>query len=235
MPRLAFSTDPFIEQLGSLNVFLPRRDAVLMHLAHPLMRRALSVLARRRYPGDHQVSRWTVRRGAVPDDADAVVLVSIEELAVNELRETFHRWIRTLVFPVRNGELGDPRAQLDADGAAARRSEDERYRQRQGEVSALIAQSTITRLEREIEELNLRAAQGVLFDGAGRVAAIEQSIEEKREEIRRRRQHYVEIRDQLQHERTRLIDYLLPKRFAMTGEARVFPVTAEVRLPERPR
>ena len=35
MPRLAFSTDPFIEQLGSLNVFLPRRDAVLMHLAHP--------------------------------------------------------------------------------------------------------------------------------------------------------------------------------------------------------
>ena len=285
MPRLAFSTDPFIEQLGSLNVFLPRRDAVLMHLAHPLMRRALSVLARRRYPGDHQVSRWTVRRGAVPDHADAVLLVSIEELAVNELRETFHRWIRTLVFPIKNGELGDPRAhvpaqelratqevqapedrqraaeiledvdrdvrrwlhrhsatltnslraQLDADGAATRQREDERYRQRQGEVSALIEHSTITRLEREIEELNLRAAQGVLFDGAGRVAAIEQSIEEKREEIRRRRQHYVEIRDQLQHERTRILEYLLPKRFAMAGEARAFPVTVEIRLPERPR
>ena len=127
------------------------------------------------------------------------------------------------------------RAQLDADGAAARQREDERYRQRQGEVSALIEHSTITRLEREIEELNLRAAQGVLFDGAGRVAAIEQSIEEKREEIRRRRQHYVEIRDQLQHERTRILEYLLPKRFAMTGEARVFPVTVEIRLPERPR
>ena len=285
MPRLAFSTDPFIEQLGSLHVFLPRRDAVLMHLAHPLMQRALGVLARRRYPGDHQVSRWTVRRGAVPEDADAVLLVSIEELAVNELRETFHRWIRTLVFPVKNGDLGDPsahvpahelrttqeaqapedrrrageimedvdrdvrrwlrrhsaaltdslRAQLNADGAAARRREDERYRQRQGEVSALIEQSTIARLEREIEDLNLRAAQGVLFQEAGRLASIEQSIDEKREEIRRRREHYVEIRDQLQRERTRIIEYLLPKRFAMAGEAQVFPVTVEVRLPERPR
>ena len=126
------------------------------------------------------------------------------------------------------------RAQLDADGAAARQREDERYRQRQGEVSALIEQSTIARLEREIEELNVRAAQGVLFDEADRLASIEQSIDEKREEIRRRREHYVEIRDQLQRERTRIIEYLLPKRFAMAGEAQVFPVTVEVRLPERP-
>ena len=101
-------------------------------------------------------------------------------------------------------------------------------------MSALIEQSTITRLEREIEELSLRAAQGVLFDEAGRLASIEQSIQEKREEIRRRREHYVEIRDQLQRERTRIVEYLLPKRFAMAGEAQVFPVTVEVRLPERP-
>ena len=115
------------------------------------------------------------------------------------------------------------------------RREDERYRQRQGEVSALIEHSTITRLEREIEDLNLRAAQGVLFHEAGHLASIEQSIEEKREEIKRRREHYVEIREQLQHERARIIEYLLPKRFAMAGEARVFPVTVEIRLPERPR
>ena len=87
MPRLAFSTEPFIEQLGHLRVFLPRADAVLMHLAHPLMQRALGVLARRRYPGaGGEVSRWTVRRGGVPDEAEAIVLLSIEELGVNELR-----------------------------------------------------------------------------------------------------------------------------------------------------
>ena len=90
MPRLAFSTEPFIERLGRLSVFRPRQDALLVHLAHPLMQRALGVLTRSRYPGaGSEISRWTVRLGQVPDGADAVVLLSIEEIGVNELRETF--------------------------------------------------------------------------------------------------------------------------------------------------
>ena len=283
MPKLAFGAEPFIEQLGTLDVFRPRRDAVLMHLAHPLMQRALAVLARRRYPGDNQVSRWTVRQGEVPEGADALLFLSIEELAVNELRETFHRWTRTVAFPVQDGVLGGELAhqpaqvlrgaaemqnrddrqrageilddvaadlrtwlrryrrdlseslctQLRVDGDRVRQREDERYRQRRGEVSMLIEHSTVTRLTREIEDLNLKAAQGELFDQAGRLAAIERSIEEKQEEINRRRQHYEEIREQLQHERTRILDHLLPKRFAMTSEAQVFPVAVEIRLPQR--
>ena len=285
MRMLAFGTEPFIEQLGPLTIFRPRQDAVLMHLAHPLIQRALAVLARRRYPGDNQVSRWTVRHGVVPDDADALLYLSIEEVAVNELRETFHRWVRTVAFPVKDGELGtelahqpahhlrgadEPqngverqragdilddvdadlrrwlrryggslseslRHQLEVDGDQVRRREEERYRQRQGEVSTLIEQSSIERLTREIEELNRRGAQGELFDEAGRLAAIEQSIEEKKEEIARRRQHYEEIREQLQHERRRILDQLLPKRFAMASVARIFPVAVEIRLPEQPR
>jgi hypothetical protein len=31
-------------------------------------------------------------------------------MAVNELRETFHHWVRTAVLPVRQGALGDPLA-----------------------------------------------------------------------------------------------------------------------------
>ena len=108
VPQLAFSAEPFIQRLGNLSVFLTRRDALLMHLAHPLMRRALGVLARRRYPGELQVSRWTVRRGEVPTGAEAAVLFSVEELAVNALRETFHCWLRTTAFPVRRGHLGEP-------------------------------------------------------------------------------------------------------------------------------
>ena len=281
--KLAFSTEPFIQRLGALSVFRPRRDAVLMHLAHPLIQRALAVLARCRYPGDNQVSRWTVRRGEVPEHADALLFLSIEELAVNELRETFHRWTRTVVFPVQDGALGRPlthrppqalraaqaaetrderqragdllaevdadlrrwlrryagdlsaalRARLRDDGAGVRRREDERYRQRQGEVSALIEESTVARLTREIEDLNLRAAQGELFGQEERRAAIGQSIEEKREEISRRRRHYEEIREQLQHERARLLDHLLPRRFTMASAARVFPIAVEIRLPER--
>ena len=283
MPRLAFSTEPFIEQLGHLRVFLPRADAVLMHLAHPMMQRALGVLARRRYPGaGGEVSRWTVRRGGVPDEAEAIVLLSIEELGVNELRETFHRWVRTLALPVRDGVLGEPlahapartlrgarethdpedrerageiledagpglrewlrgykvalterlRRRLESDGEAARRREDERYRQRQGEVSALIEQSTMARLAREIGQLAQRRRQGQLFDESERLAEIERSIEEKEEELGRRRHHYEEIREQLQRERTRILERLLPARFALAGSPQVFPVAVEVRLPE---
>ena len=284
MPRLAFSPEPFIERLGRLSVFQPRHDALLMHLAHPMMQRALGMLTRRRYPGGpSEVSRWTVRRGDVPDGADAVVLLSIEELGVNELRETFHRWVRTVALPVRDGETGDPlphvparsrrgacevddpdqrerageiidevnaglrtwlrgyrdeltrrlASQLRVDGEAARRREDERYRQRQGEVSALIERSTLARLTREIEQLRERGRQGQLFDEADRLAEMERSVEDKQEELARRQHHYEEIRRQLQRERTRILEYLLPARFAMAGDAQAFPVALEVRLRER--
>ena len=281
MPRLAFSTEPFIERLGPLSVFRPRQDALLVHLAHPLMQRALGVLTRSRYPGANETSRWTVRSGPVPAGADAVILLSIEELGVNELRETFHRWVRTLALPVRDGLAGDPlphvpalalrgarctddprereragdifddaradlqawlrryrndlterlRRQLRADGEAARTREEERYRQRQGEVSALIEQSTVARLTREIEDLTRKTSQRRLFDEDERLAALEHSIEEKQDELARRRRHYEEIRDQLQRERKRMLDHLLPARFALAGQAQVFPVAVEIRLP----
>ena len=282
MPKLAFSTDLFMERLGRLEVFLPRRDALLMHLAHPLVQRGLSTLARRRYPGEAQVSRWTVRLGDVPTNADALILLSVEELAVNELRETFHRWVRTVTFPVRDGELGEPlphapavgqrhangetapphrdiaadalmdtarslqgwiqtyseelteslKNQLVVDHNTARQREDERYRQRQGELSALIEQSTLDRLEREIAELQHKQSQGQLFDEAEELARINQSIDARREEIERRRYHYEEIREQLRRERTRILDHLLPGRHALAGSAQVFPVAIEIRLPE---
>ncbi len=284
MPRLAFSTEPFIERLGRLSVFRPRQDALLVHLAHPLMQRALGVLTRSRYPGRNETgtSRWTVRLGPVPAGTDAVILLSVEELGVNELRETFHRWVRTLALPVRDGVPGEPlphapaqtlrdalgtddpaararagdifddaraglqkwlrryrddlterlRRQLHVDGEAARIREDERYRQRQGEVSALIEQSTAARLARELEDLTEKSRQRGLFDEDDRLAALERSIEEKQEELARRRRHYEEIREQLQRERERILDHLLPKRFTLAGQAQVFPVAVEVRLPQ---
>ena len=126
MPRLAFSTEPFIERLGPLSVFRPRQDALLVHLAHPLMQRALGVLTRSRYPGANETSRWTVRSGPVPAGADAVILLSIEELGVNELRETFHRWVRTLALPVRDGLAGDPLPHVPALALRGARYTDDR-------------------------------------------------------------------------------------------------------------
>ena len=278
VPRLAFNPASFVQRTGRLEVFLPPPDAALMHLAHPLMRRALGVLDRRRYPGENQVSRWTVRRGGLPAGADAAILLSVEELAVNELRETFHNTVRTVAFPVCNDILGDPlptagpllqnvsppeeddnarasslldnvqahlrdwlhrhqdwltqrlRDQLRTDGEAARRREDERYRQRGGEISALIERSTAARLKEELAQLVERRRQGQLFDEDERLADIERSIEAKEAELRRRRLHWDDLRSQLEHERQRMLEHLLPKRFALAGEAQVFPVVVEVRL-----
>ncbi len=290
--RLAFRIDPFLARIGERLVFKPKPDVLLMHLSHPMLQRALSVLTRRRFPGGgDDVSRWTVRVGGVPDGADALILLSVEELAVNDLRETFHHWVRTIAFPVSKGRLGrmlphepagsaarrfargvalhpvqpshavararaildevepalkafvtdhaqslteDVKTQLDHEGARARQQEEERYKSRQGEVSALIAETTLAKLEREVSELQIKRRQGLLFDQDARLDVLERSIDEKQAEIQRRRHHYEEVRDQLERERERILKYLLPKRYALAGAAQVFPVAIEIRLPGGP-
>jgi superfamily II DNA or RNA helicase len=279
--QVAFSADPFMEDIGGRFVFSPRPDVLMMHLSHPMLQKALSTLTRRRFPGSGDtVSRWAVRRGEVPSGVDALLLLSIEELAINELREGFHHWVRTLAFPVRSGDLQAPLAhrpardwrihsglnrddhnharellldvepalrdflathaaaltanlseQLTLDGKRAREQEEERYRSRQGEVSTLIEESTLAKLEREIEALRIERTQGQLFAEAERFEQIARSIEEKQEEIARRRRHYEEVRGQLERERERILKRVLPARHAMAGSAQVFPVSIEVRLP----
>jgi len=279
---LAFSPGPFLQQIGERRIFAPRPDVLLMHLSHPMLQRALSALTRRRFPGGgEEVSRWTVRQGSVPPDTEALILFSIEELAINDLRETFHHWVRTLLFPFRNGTLGKPlahrpardlrctaavnddrlydqardlidevtpdlkrflsdytktltaelRMQLETTGIQARRQEEARYRSRQGEVSTLIAENTLGKLEREIEKLKMERRQGLLFDEEARIDAIDRSIEERQAEIARRTRHYEEVRIQLEKERERIVRYLLPRRHAMSTTAQVFPVAIEVWLP----
>ena len=289
LPAFAFESEPFMESVGDLRVFRSRRDLQLAHLAHPLVRRALSALARYRYPGTGAgVSRWTARRGGVTEElapgAAAVVLVSVEEFAVNRLRETFHRWVRTLAFPVRGGELGeslpgsvaqeivaaagesDPADReratdlfeelvpllkrrlkthryevseeierlLKADREAAEKRETERYRKRFGELNSHIQSRTMGRLEREIEALDRKRQQGLLFDADRHLADLVRSKEEKQRELRRMQEDAENLRRQLRAERERILE-LLPQRYSVGGEVQAFPVAVEVRLPERPR
>ena len=281
LPSLAFSADPFIEDIDGRPIFRPRNDTQMVHLGHPMMSKAVSVLTRRRFPGAHAVSRWCTRRGDVPDGADALIVLHLEELAVNELRETFHHWIRTLAIPVKDGELlstlrhapalqlrgdtisTDPalsdRAsevlddvepdlqdlvkqqrmeltqqllkQLEVDGQQARREEQERYRSRQAEVSSLIAENSLDKLEKDIARLKAERQQGRLFENQAIFDDLDRSIDLKQDELERRRLHYEEVREQLARERERILTRLLPKRYALQGEAQVFPVAVEVRFP----
>jgi len=110
MPRLAFDPAVFIEVRDGRPVFRPKKNTRLMHLAHPLYRQTLTALSRLRFDAsqgtDDSLSRWTVRQADLPADCDALVLVTVEELVVNKLREPFHHWVRTLRFPVRGRALG---------------------------------------------------------------------------------------------------------------------------------
>lgn len=280
--RLAFDASPFLENIGGRMVFGPKPDIQWAHLSHPIMQHSISTLIRRRFPGTGEaVSRWTVRRAALPADVEALILLSVEELAVNDLRETFHHWVRTIAFPLVRGRLGAPmphvpvnddgtlhatydradhetardlaadherdlkrwieqhgdqltsdlRAQLAATGKVARADEEQRYRSRLAEVSTLIEETTIAKLEREIEALKVERAQGLLFDQSKRLDEIDRSIEEKREEMARRVRNHEEVRAQLDKERDRILKNLLPKRHSMAGAVQVFPVSIEVRLP----
>ncbi len=101
IPKLTFSPKPFMVPSGERTVFRPRPDTVMLHLAHPLMQRATGRLTRHRFPGPNAVSRWSVRHGDIPAGCEALILLHLEELAVNQLRETFHHWIGTFLLPVR--------------------------------------------------------------------------------------------------------------------------------------
>lgn len=285
LPALVFDASYFIRTIGGRPVYRSARDTALLHLAHPLFQRALATFARSRFEGaSDAASRWTLRRAPVPAGVDALLLLTVEERAVNELRESFHHWVHTLVIPIRDGELGEPlphvaamslrdsrqipsdndietagdlwldvaggvkkviaerakqltttlRAALERDRIAAQQREQERFTSRQGELSSLIQQQTLARLEREIETLHRERQQGSLFDNEDRLATLSQSLAQKEAEVARRRARYEELRTQLSRERQRVLEILIPNRYRLRGEAQVFPVAVEIRLPESP-
>jgi hypothetical protein len=120
---------------------------------------------------------------------------------------------------------------LKKDGEAARIDEDKKYRSRQGEISELVKQNTLAKLEKEVEKLKIQRKQGILFENQSYFDELDRSIEMKEEELKRRHYHYEEVQKQLTRERERVIKYLLPKRYALHGEAQVLPLAIEIRFP----
>ncbi|HOU55260.1 MAG TPA: DISARM system SNF2-like helicase DrmD [Myxococcota bacterium] len=283
LPGIVFDPRIFVKVLSGRPVFRPARDTVLLHLGHPLFRQALGLFARARFPGGHPggaASRWTVRLGEVPPVADALVLLTVEELAVNKLREPFHHWVRTIRLPVIGGRLKDALPEMppaddhpredpvenaivrqaadlwnevepDLPGLLERMTEEakrrieallaiaerralaaerERFRHRINEVERAMQETTLQRIERERDRLLADMRQGVLFPEINRER--EQALRDLEDELRRRRSHYQELLDQLRLEKARVLERLLPARFALWGRVQVFPVAVEIRFPE---
>lgn len=285
LPAVVFDPAYFVRAVNGRPVFRHEPDTALIHLGHPLYHRALTTFARSRFPtgSDEEVTRWTVRSGGVPAGADALILLSVEELAVNELRETFHHWVRTWRLPVRAGELGESLSHepalsqrlggvpaldgtltttaqriwddveadlgqfvrqcaeeltqrleqsLERSGQEAQERERERFQSRQGEINALMGEQSEERLRREMEQIDHELRQHQLFDEADRARELLRKRETLDEELRRRRRHLEELGEQLGRERKRVLEHVLPHRYALRDRAQCFPVTVEIRLPE---
>ena len=245
------------------------------------MRHGLQRLTRTRYPGHESISRWSVRRSPLPEGIDALLLLNIEELGVNNLRETFHHWVRTVAFPISKNTVGEPLPaqpavawamgcepsvedddalaadlildhrkkieswiesyrldlqkhladQLMVDQKSARDDAAKSFQSRAGELSELIQNNTVQRLEREIEEMRSEYKQRDLFQQ--HEEELKKAIAQKTAEIELRTRHLTEMRAALEYERERVIDRVIPKRYALGSDIAVFPVTLEVRFPAK--
>ena len=282
LPGLIFDPRLFLETVSGRPVFRPAKDTVLLHLGHPVFRQALAMLARSRFPGGDEhffASRWITRRGPVPAGADALLLLTVEELAVNELREPFHHWIRTWRIPVAGGHLLDalqyvppaadhtePTAAPEATEAVTalwdeiqpdvsafvrgrgidltadlerqmelaheeeEKTQTARFKHRIGEIERLRNETNISKLEKEIREIEVEGRQLMLMPEDQR--AQDARLRDKQEELERRLGQYKDLLTVLEHERDRVLKHLLPARYRLRGTAQVFPVAIEIRFPE---
>ncbi|MCX5747964.1 MAG: DISARM system SNF2-like helicase DrmD [Proteobacteria bacterium] len=182
LSALVFDPEHYVAMRSGRPVFLPEPDSRLLHLGHALYHRVMSVFARYRFPGGPTAAtRWTVRASTdVPKGADALVLLTIEELAVNELREPCHHWVRTLAFPVTKGALGEA---LPHRPAAAWQSSD-----KPGHAAA--AREIWEDVERELKKRVIALAKEHTTDLGARLNRASKRVEKNEKERfdRRRRE-----------------------------------------------
>lgn len=281
LPALVFNPQHFIENRNGRPVFRPAKDTALLHLGHPLFHQALAMFARARFPGGMDnltVSRWIVRYGEIPPEADALLLLTVEELAINELREPFHHWVRTVRFPIKNNELGETlphissgedrpdyqepnlsdiqqaqdlwdeisldvkevlktlaidltkqlQRQLQEKENLALKEEKERFKNRIKEVEKAMNETSIEKITKEKNKLLDEMQQISLFAEERRQQ--EERLRDLEQEKQFRLKHYQELLDLLNREEERVTKKILPKRYSLRGEARIFPVTVEIRL-----
>ncbi len=258
-------------------VYTPEPDSRLLHLGDALYHRVMSTFARYRFPGGPSAAtRWTVRRAEVPGGHDALVLLTIEELAVNELREPCHHWVRTLAYPVRNGRILKPlphqlaaswaapalrgdigaarelwdeveddikagvqglqtgltaslRERMKAAGEVARDVEKKRFERRRRELERAIGENQLAKIAKEADKLRERVKQMSLFSEVDQ--EIHKRLADLDAELALRKSHYEQVQERLAEEAERTLKRVLPGRYALRGEARVYPIAVEIRLP----
>jgi len=277
LAALVFDPEHYVAMRSGRPVFLPEPDSKLLHLGHALYHRVMSVFARYRFPGGPEAAtRWAVRTSKdVPQGCDAVVRITLEELAVNELREPCHHWVRTLALPVRGGALGDSLphrpaadwstsdassdtgqarevwddvesdlkkrvaalatertkelgARLESARKRVEKLEKERFDRRRKELEKAMAENQLKKLQ---DEANKYLERRQLYLLADMDDDEKKRLSNLQAEIELRKKHYDSVLDKLGDEQRRTLDLVLPNRYRLRGEARVYPIAVEILLP----
>ncbi len=277
MLHLVFDPAHYVRHHSGRPVYTPEPDSRLLHLGDDLYHRVMSTFARCRFPGGPKAAtRWTVREGAVPAGVQGLVLLTVEEMAVNDLREPCHHWVRTLVFPVVDGELGealphrsaadwasaptlgehddaeeiweDVRAQvrehvratqrrltaelrdkLEVSGKLVQDREKKRFQRRKRELKTAIGANQIARIATDADKLRARARQLALFAEIDH--ELQRQLADLDAELALRKGHYERVQIRLAEEEERTLKLVIPPRYTLRGEARVYPIAVEIRLP----
>jgi superfamily II DNA or RNA helicase len=258
-------------------VYTPEIDSRLLHLGDRMYHKVMSTFARYRFPGGAQsATRWTVREAVIPSDYDALILLTVEEFAVNKLREPCHHWVKTIVFPVVDEELlpaldelpasewsvdtgqGDLEiardlwsdverevkkevqamqrllterllTKLQVSGAEVKKLETNRFKQRKRELATAIGENQREKLIKERDKLKKLSEQRSLFEEDNQ--AMMKALADIEAELILRRTHYEQLQDQLERERQRTLNQVIKERYALRGDARVYPIAIEIRIP----
>jgi hypothetical protein len=207
---------------------------------------------------------------------DALILLTVEEMAVNELREPCHHWVRTLTLPVRGDQLGDPlphtppaawsgsaakgdrkvardiwdevdddvkaqvvglqqrltdslRHRIGQAGKVVTEVERKRFEKRRRELERAIGDNQLARIQKDAEKLREKARQLSLFAEIN--VDLQRQISNLDAELALRKGHYEQVQLRLAEEEARTLKRVLPLRYTLRGEARVYPIAVEVRIP----
>ena len=165
-------------------------------------------------------------------------IVNSEEWdSVEEIYSDIMSELKTVLYEHRKKLQELVISQLEKDQQAALKDEKTRFQSRNAELSTLIQEKTIASKRKELETLKTRLKElpSLLFQEFAKQeeAEINSRMVALERELKNDQGHYEELREQLERERIRITQYLIPNRYALDGDIQIYPIAVEIVLPRK--
>jgi hypothetical protein len=121
------------------------------------------------------------------------------------------------------------RDRLKVSGKIVLETEKRRFEKRRKELERAIGENQITKLETEAAKARDSARQLSFLGEQNQERA--KALADLEAEIALRKNHYDQVQERLANEEKRTMELILPPRYKLRGDARVYPLAVEIRLP----